>query len=67
MVMKKILLSAAMLMVTVVLSACSSNQTSGDLHEQIIEYAEQVAEPGSFEKGDIYIDSILYGSYSQGG
>lgn len=67
MVMKKILLTAVTIVVTVALCACSFNQTSGDLNERIIEYAEQMAERGSFEKGDIYIDSILYGSYSQSG
>lgn len=31
----------------------------------IVEIAENLAEEGTFEAGDIYVDSILYGNYTQ--
>lgn len=36
-----------------------------DLYDLIVEKASQLAEEHTFEEGDIYVDSILYGYYSQ--
>lgn len=64
--MRKVcILFAVMVTSATILCACSSNQDADDFYDEIIEQAERVAEPETFNKGDIYIDSILYGNYSQ--
>lgn len=51
-------------MAAMLLSASSQGKPS-DLNEIVIAQAERVMDVGSYEKGDIYVDSIRYGSFSR--
>lgn len=42
-----------------------ATESVDDINSLIVEKAERLAEEGTFEQGDIYVDTIHYGKYSQ--
>ncbi len=54
-----------LLFVCMNLVGCTLKDKTVELNRYIVEIAESLTEEGTFEVGDIYVDTILYGNFSQ--